>query len=81
MNPKSPISTGKSNVFKICMISFIVNDTKVDQVIYLYSNIIKIINNLPKIYLQLQNKMPINLILLDIKNYNYPTKFLVVCKN
>lgn len=69
MNPKSPISTGKSNVFKICMISFIVNDTKVDQVIYLYSDIIKIINNLPKIYLQLQNKMPINLILFDIKNY------------
>jgi hypothetical protein len=69
MNPKSPISTGKSNVFKICMISFIVNDTKVDQVIYLYSIIIKIINNLPKIYLQLQNKMPINLILFDIKNY------------
>lgn len=69
MNPKSPISTGKSNVFKICMISFIVNDTKVDQVIYLYSIIIKIINNLPKIYLQLRNKMPINLILFDIKNY------------
>jgi hypothetical protein len=67
MNPKSPISTGKSNVFKICMISFIVNDTKVDQVIYLYLIIIKIINNLPKIYLQLQNKMPINLILFDIK--------------
>ena len=69
MNPKSPISTGKSNVFKICMISFIVNDTKVDQVIYLYSIIIKIINNLPKIYLQLQNKMHINLILFYIKNY------------
>jgi hypothetical protein len=49
------------------MISFTVNDTKVDQVIYLYSDIIKIINNLPKIYLQLQNKMPINLILFDIK--------------
>lgn len=61
------------------MISFIVNDTKVDQVIYLYSDIIKIINNLPKIYLQLQNKMPINLILFDIKTIL--TKFLVVRKN
>jgi len=56
-------------MFKIYMISFIVNDTKADQVIYLYSIIIKIINNLPKIYLQIQNKMPINLILFDIKNY------------
>lgn len=58
------------------MISFIVNDTKVDQVIYLYSDIIKIINNLPKIYLQLQNKMPINLILFDIKNYTILLNFL-----
>lgn len=70
MNPKSPISTGKSNVFTICMISFIVNDTKVDQVIYLYSILTKIINYLPKIYLQLQNRMPVNLILFDTKNYS-----------
>ena len=70
MNPKSPISTGKSNVFNICMISFIVNDTKVDQVIYLYSILIKIINYLPKIYLQLQNRIPINLVLFDTKNYS-----------